>query len=503
MTIMMTGLCEKGADQIWKQCNDMLYGQGITWLEEAAHAGDAEAWYFLGHCYSWGDGAVGFNEKKAYECYLRAASGGSARAVLGALRAGQYDEQMKKTARYSLEESYRQVREAAETGDAYAAWQMGEAVEWEDLTDYMPASDSVREKCLEWYEIAADGGIIPAMVKMGKCCQDGTYREKDEKEALRWANQCAGCGEVWGLFRMGEYYTKEGNPDAAFQYYYAAARQGSSKAMLYTGQMYLNAQGTERDIKAAVLALEDAASRGEADSFKELGDLFYKDELVERDDEKAFYWYQKAYAAGIRKAALPLASLYLRPSDEQDVFKAEKLLKEAADIDTDGQACLSLGNIYRNGLCGEIDMQQAVSWYEKGALLGNPECMEILGCLYFQGEEGIDRDYKKAFEWFSRCENAGSLQSCSKLAYLYMKGEGCTADENKAKELFERAALTECDGYALYELGFIYERKNESPEDLERAAQCYQKAIEMGNESASRRFSHFKKGLFGHWKITY
>ena len=148
-------------------------------------------------------------------------------------------------------------------------------------------------------------------------------------------------------------------------------------------------------------------------------------------------------------------------------------------------------------------MKQAVSWYEKGASQGNPECMEILGCLYFQGEEGVDRDSAKAFEWLNRCEEAGSLQSASKLGYLYMKGEGCTADENKAKELFERAAQTECDGYALYELGFIYERKNESPEDLERAAQCYQKAIEMGNESASRRFSHFKKGLFGRWKITY
>ena len=59
MTILMTGLCEKGADQIWKQCNDAMYAQGVTWLEEAAYAGDAEAWFFLGHCYSWGDGAVG------------------------------------------------------------------------------------------------------------------------------------------------------------------------------------------------------------------------------------------------------------------------------------------------------------------------------------------------------------------------------------------------------------------------------------------------------------
>ena len=49
-------------------------------------------------------------------------------------------------------------------------------------------------------------------------------------------------------------------------------------------------------------------------------------------------------------------------------------------------------------------MKQAVSWYEKGAAQGNPECMEILGCLYFQGEEGVDRDYAKAFEWLNRCE---------------------------------------------------------------------------------------------------
>ena len=106
------------------------------------------------------------------------ASAGSARAVLGALRAGQYDEQMKRSARYSIEESYRQVRDAAEMGDVYAAWQMGEAVEWEDLTDYMPQTESAREQCLFWYERAADGGIIPAMVKMGKCCQNGTYPGK-------------------------------------------------------------------------------------------------------------------------------------------------------------------------------------------------------------------------------------------------------------------------------------------------------------------------------------
>ena len=35
MAILMTGLCEKGVELIWKQCNEELYPQGIEYLEEA------------------------------------------------------------------------------------------------------------------------------------------------------------------------------------------------------------------------------------------------------------------------------------------------------------------------------------------------------------------------------------------------------------------------------------------------------------------------------------
>ena len=182
---------------------------------------------------------------------------------------------------------------------------------------------------------------------------------------------------------------------------------------------------------------------------------------------------------------------------------AEKLFKEAADMEKDGCASLVLGNMSRDGIGGIPDIEQAVSWYEKGADMGNAECMEILGCLYFQGEDGLDTDYVKAFSWLDQCHKAGTLQSYSKLAFLYMKGYGCDIDEERARELFEKAAETECDGYAFYELGYFYERKNESPEDLEKAAQYYRRAVEMGNESAGRRFSHFKKGMFGKWKVIY
>ena len=266
--------------------------------------------------------------------------------------------------------------------------------------------------------------------------------------------------------------------------------------------MYLKGEGVKQDIGRAVEYLELAASHDEAESFLELGALFYRDELVEREDEKAFYWFQRAYHAGKKEAALPLAHLYLKTTEISDRREAEKLLREAVETETDGEAALALGNISRDGLCGEMDLEQAISWYEKGAGQGNPECMELLGCLFFQGEEGIDTDYEKAFYWLNRCLEAGTLQSFSKLAYLYRTGAGCEKDEEKAIELYERAARTEYDGNALYELGFLYEDRGETAENLEKAAEYYQKAIEMGNENAVRRFSHFKKNLFGRWKLV-
>ena len=503
MAILMTGLCEKGVELIWKQCNEELYPQGIEYLEEAAHAGDAEGWFFLGNCYSWGDGAVGFSDKKAYECYKKGIEGGSVRCVLGAARAGQFDEELKKASPCTLEESYRAVLQSAEEGDAFSAFQIAAAYEWEAIFDLLQPEEQKRENCYKWYEQAAKGGIVSAMVKVGKCCLNGQYVPKNEEMALKWADRCAALGNAWGLYRMGLHHLNLGNMEAAWEYFEAAAKQGALKAFLHLGRMYLIGQGTERDIGKAVEALEQAAKAEEPESFAELGNIFYRDEVVERDDEKAFYWYSRAYAAGQKQTALPLAHLYLRASEIQDLQMAEKLFKEAADMEKDGCASLVLGNMSRDGIGGIPDIEQAVSWYEKGADMGNAECMEILGCLYFQGEDGLDTDYVKAFSWLDQCHKAGTLQSYSKLAFLYMKGYGCDIDEERARELFEKAAETECDGYAFYELGYLYERKNESPEDLEKAAQYYRRAVEMGNESAGRRFSHFKKGMFGKWKVIY
>ena len=66
--------------------------------------------------------------------------------------------------------------------------------------------------------------------------------------------------------------------------------------------------------------------------------------------------------------------------------------------------------------------------------------------------------------------------------------------------LFEEAAEYEYDGFALYELGYIHECRD-TRESLEAAADYYQKAAAMGNENAAKRLSHFRRTIFGRWRV--
>jgi hypothetical protein len=65
---------------------------------------------------------------------------------------------------------------------------------------------------------------------------------------------------------------------------------------------------------------------------------------------------------------------------------------------------------------------------------GDPVAENALGLRYFQGDDknGIVRDEKQAFQWFSRAANHGSLPAQAKLGFLYWGGRGVSKDVNRA-----------------------------------------------------------------------
>jgi len=65
---------------------------------------------------------------------------------------------------------------------------------------------------------------------------------------------------------------------------------------------------------------------------------------------------------------------------------------------------------------------------------GDPVAENALGLRYFQGDEqnGIKRDEKQAFRWFSRAAEHGSLAAQAKLGFLYWGGRGVSKDVSQA-----------------------------------------------------------------------
>jgi TPR repeat protein len=60
--------------------------------------------------------------------------------------------------------------------------------------------------------------------------------------------------------------------------------------------------------------------------------------------------------------------------------------------------------------------------------------------MYMQGE-CIEKDSKKAIEWFEKAAEQGLQGSLTTLAMMYEQGDGVEKDTIKAKELYKAAGF--------------------------------------------------------------
>lgn len=81
--------------------------------------------------------------------------------MLGAARAGQFDEELKKASPCTLEESYRAVLQSAEEGDAFSAFQIAAAYEWEAIFDLLQPEEQKRENCYNGTNRRQKAGSFP------------------------------------------------------------------------------------------------------------------------------------------------------------------------------------------------------------------------------------------------------------------------------------------------------------------------------------------------------
>ena len=171
------------------------------------------------------------------------------------------------------------------------------------------------------------------------------------------------------------------------------------------------------DYRSALVIVGRAAVNGNADAQRTLGFLFTNGWGVNKDESKAFSWYQKAAEQGLDDAQYRLGCCYYYGIGiDTDYSEGANWFKKAAEQGHD-EAQEMLGTCYYTGLGVAEDFKEAVKWFRKAAEQGNADAQYALGRAYHEGQ-GVDYNYTEAVKWLKKAAEQGQSAAIYRLEDL-------------------------------------------------------------------------------------
>ena len=126
---------------------------------------------------------------------------------------------------------------------------------------------------------------------------------------------------------------------------------------------------------------------------------------------------------------------------ENDEFMFIEACQFLIETENDTDAMMNLGGYYY----GKEKYDLAEKYYLLADAAGDTWVADGLGFIYYYGRVG-ERDYKKAFHYFSIAKERGNLEAAMKIADMYHNGYGVTKDDEKYKaiilDLYEKLKNT-------------------------------------------------------------
>jgi len=161
---------------------------------------------------------------------------------------------------------------------------------------------------------------------------------------------------------------------------------------------------------------------------------------AEVNGAKAVEWLDKAFDAGVVRAATMAGTMYFTGDVvKQDFSKAEKFYRKAAAKD-DESAQIRLGRMYYYGNGVKTDYESAARWYAAAARKYEQSDSCSIACLYLgqiyfygwpNGKKRVN-DYAGAVKWLEKAYNAGYVGAAATIATVYSIGNS-KVKQDKAK----------------------------------------------------------------------
>lgn len=159
------------------------------------------------------------------------------------------------------------------------------------------------------------------------------------------------------------------------------------------------------------------ADEGDATAYYYLGKMYAQGLGVEKDEQRAVEYYQKAEKAYNIDAAYELAEMLLDEAKDKNDERFQtglKYLKRAAYAGQ-ANALNQLGEMYEQGNNVTKDYKSAFGFYLMGALKGDAKSQFNVARLYFSGK-GAPQDYENGLKWMSRAARQGYVLAQKELA---------------------------------------------------------------------------------------
>lgn len=141
----------------------------------------------------------------------------------------------------------------------------------------------------------------------------------------------------------------------------------------------------------------------------------------------------------------------------------------------DAHAQYQLGMLYLKERC--FRRKEAIQWLLKAAGQGHADAQNEVGEMLLEEGNGIGKNPKEAFRWFSLSAKQGNAEACINLADAYAEGIGCDASVGEASYWYQKAVdLGEWKG--LLQLGVMYLNGVCTPVDEGKAEEYFCKLVE-------------------------
>lgn len=279
---------------------------------------------------------------------------------------------------------------------------------------------------------AAEMGNIIAIGNLGAHYFFGYGVEQDYETALKYYKQAADMGSAWAQNKTGFMYNNgygcEMNEAMAFSYFMKAAEQDDSEAQYWVGMCYKNGWGVPEDNEKAYSWFSKSHKNGYLGGTRELGCCLWNgwgcsqnkgrakglwNEAANKDDgasanflgeahfeennnNKAFFYFNKAYKLGISDAAGNLALCYeMGWGVQKNYRKAVEILED--NLDEHPEYYVQLGKIFFPLNTGYQNYTRAAQYFQKAVEHEYVEGYFMLGICYSEGY-GVPKNKEKAKE---------------------------------------------------------------------------------------------------------